>query len=164
MVVPVPVLALQVPVRGAATRGLGVGWTIVLAALVGSAALIATVLLLERVQRRRRAEQIDDEYRTRLLMEDLCPDGWKAQITVFGRHAPRPEDAPSVDGTLVALEWSEYAQTGDGEASVTVVRRIWERSIGAAQARMIAERRLDLVLEDAERRVLGGEPPEPQAP
>jgi hypothetical protein len=91
-------------------------------------------------------------------MEELCPGGWKAQITVYGLHAPRPEDAPRIPGPLVALEWSEYDEN-DPAGRVAVVRRVWERSIAAAQARMVAERRLDLTLEEAEQRFFEDDDP-----
>jgi len=80
-------------------------------------------------------------------MGELCPHGWKAQVTIYGWGAPVPADAPVSRVPLVELEWSQYdEQTGQ----VAVARRVWAPSIPEALEVMVEDRRTDLSLEQIE--------------
>lgn len=121
---------------------------IVLATAV--AAGVVTMWLLRRVAprtrawitRRRRARMdAGAEQRARALMGELCPHGWRAEITIGGSLGQRGR-------TGVALEWTEFAGS-DGRAAV--VRRVSAPSIAEALDAMVADRRTDEALEQIER-------------
>jgi hypothetical protein len=148
--VGVLLLALQTPPKVAPSGGLGVGLEIVGAVVVGCAILTATILLLGRHARSR---VVDEEAVARGAMDELCPHGWRAQITVYATGGPLPEDAPPAEGPLVSVDWAEYARAADGGLRVAVMRRAWGHSISGALRQMVADRRLDRTLEEIERRV-----------
>ena len=100
-----------------------------------------------RARRRRIAAAVGVELRARALMSELCPYGWRAQITLFagqeqGEHGD-PVRAP------VALDWFELRHGGGHPA---VMRRVWAQSVGEALEAMVADRRTDEALEAIELR------------
>ncbi|MHB8695493.1 MAG: hypothetical protein ACYDHH_30085 [Solirubrobacteraceae bacterium] len=106
-----------------------------------------------RIQGRRRARRVlqaaaHSETRARALMSELCPHGWRAQITLFGPGDELPADAPDGDRSRVALDWAELE---DEARHVAVVRRVWAQSISDALESMVADRRTDETLEQIER-------------
>jgi hypothetical protein len=108
-------------------------------------ALGGVILYLRRDNRRSRP--VADEWAALAVMGELCPSGWKAQVTIYGWGAPVPADAPPSRAPLVELEWSQYdEQTGQ----VAVVRRVWAPSIAEALQVMVEDRRTDLSLEQIE--------------
>ncbi len=122
---------------------------IVIAALALIA--LATALLLRR--RRRRALAVADQWGALAVMGELCPDGWQAQITLYGWGAPVPSDAPPSRAPLIELEWKQFEEdTG----RVAVARRAWAETIPEALAAMVEDRRTDLTLEQIEKSA-GGE-------
>jgi hypothetical protein len=124
------------------------GSALALLALVPVAGLLWWV---DRYRGRRRPRRpADREWRARALMSELCPHGWTAEIAVYGWGAPPPEDAPPSPVPLVSLTWSEYEDDGAGGARKVVARRLWARSVADALEAMIADRRLDLELEQIE--------------
>ena len=133
----------------AAGRALAVAAQLELAA-VGAVLLVLAVLLLVReVRHWRRAEPPDaDEVRARAVMGELCPNGWQAQITLYGSSASAPPDAPRFEGGLVAIDWSELP-AGDDEPPAP--RRVWAPTIADALGAMVEDRRTDEVLERIER-------------
>lgn len=115
-------------------------------------ALLAVVLHLRRSQGRGRP--VRDEWAALAVMGELCPHGWKAQVTIYGWGAPVPADAPASRVPLVELEWSQYdEQTGQ----VAVARRVWAPSIAEALQVMVEDRRTDLSLEQIEQEAAEGE-------
>ena len=86
---------------------------------------------------RRRRSSATAERRARSMMSELCPHGWRAQITVGG-HGPR----------TVALEWAELSSR-NGEPIVS--RRVWGETIEDALDAMVSDRRTDATLERIER-------------
>jgi len=87
-------------------------------------------------------------------MGELCPDGWQAQITLYGWGAPVPAEAPPSRVPLVELEWKQF----DGESgAVVVARRVWAPTVGEALQKMVEDRRTDLTLEQIERAAADGE-------
>ncbi len=115
-----------------------IGWRL---ADVGASRIRAGV-----IGRRRLRAAATAEVRTRALMSELCPHGWRAQITLFGPGDELPGGAPATH--RVALDWAELQ---DRRRGVAVVRRVWASSIGEALEAMVADRRTDETLEQIER-------------
>src|ERR1700687_4807407 len=106
-------------------------WLETLAILLAIAVMtVACVLIFRYLRRRdRQPKHVTDQWQTLAVMGELCPDGWQAQITVYGDGAPVPLDAPPARAPLVELEWQQF----DGEHQhVTASRRAWARTIGGA--------------------------------
>jgi hypothetical protein len=125
-------------------------------ALVAVILLKLTVIWLPKLcrllgARRRRTRRMraaaTAEARARSLMSELCPHGWRAQITLFGPGDEMPPDAPGGNRALVALDWAELEEE---RGRVAVVRRVWAPTIGDALEAMIADRRTDETLEQIE--------------
>ncbi len=135
--------------------GLGVSAEILGATVLACGLLTATVLLLSRYRRRRDA-MILRERQARSQMQELCPDGWAARIILYGDGAPLPDDAPG--GRNVCVEWTEYESDSSGHTEVAVARRMWARTITGALRGMLADRQLDVELEQIEKRVLEDAP------
>ncbi len=119
---------------------------VVIATSLALALLLAGVFVYLR-RHHRRARPVTDEWAALAVMGELCPSGWKAQVTIYGWGAPVPPDAPPSRTPLVELEWSQYdEQTGQ----VAVARRVWAPSIADALQVMVDDRRTDLSLEQIE--------------
>ena len=101
-----------------------------------------------RRERRRRLAAADVERRTRALMSELCPHGWRAQITLFGPGDDLPPEAGRPESARVALDWAELE---DESGRAAVVRRVWAPTIAEALEAMLADRRTDETLEQIER-------------
>jgi hypothetical protein len=102
-----------------------------------------------RGERRRLRAAANAELRARAMMSELCPDGWRAQITLFADADPddhRPL-TPGGGRARVALDWTEL---GDGRRPA-VMRRVWAGSVSEALEAMVADRRTDETLEQIER-------------
>lgn len=150
MISALHILALQ-NAQQQSGGGLGVSIEIVGATVLACALLTATVLLLGRYRRHKDA-MILRERQARSQMQELCPDGWAARIVLYGDGAPLPDDAPG--GRNVCVEWTEYESDSSGHTQVAVARRMWARTITGALRGMLADRQLDVELEEIERRVL----------
>jgi hypothetical protein len=136
------------------------GVLIVAAVLMAVACAALLVLVLVQVVPRVRStlagrrrgwaytrEAIMVEARARSMMSELCPHGWRAQITLFGPGDELPPDAPDDDRALVALDWAELERERRG---VAVVRRVWAPTIAEALEAMVADRGTDEALEQIE--------------
>jgi len=108
-----------------------------------------SALRRRRHERRRRLAAANIERRTRALMSELCPQGWRAQITLFGPGDDVPTDLPGGRPALVALDWAELED--EKSRRVAVVRRVWAPTIGEALEAMVADRCTDEALEQIER-------------
>jgi hypothetical protein len=100
-----------------------------------------------RGRRQRLRAAASAELRARALMSELCPHGWRAQITMF---AGADEDLPVGAGgapATVALDWTELQ---DDSGRPAVMRRVWAPTIGEALEAMVADRRTDETLERIE--------------
>jgi hypothetical protein len=118
-------------------------------------ALVITLLALGVAQiatylRRRyaRPKPVSDEWQALAVMGELCPDGWQAQMTLYGWGAPVPDDAPPSRVPLVELEWKQFDEE---PGRVAVERRVWAPTIGEALQTMVDDRRTDITLEQIER-------------
>lgn len=118
-----------------------------------------------RIARRRQAAAAATaELRARVLMDELCPHGWRARVTMFGSPRDLPADAPG-QRFRVALDWSELGP--DGSRPV-LARRVWATSIIGALDAMVADRRTDETLQQIEQGALADgavwpDPPDPPA-
>lgn len=100
-----------------------------------------------RRRRRRIRAAATAERRARAMMSELCPHGWRAQITVYEGAATAPGGDSIRDA--VALDWYELTARGDEPA---VMRRVWAPTIGEALEAMVCDRRTDETLEQIELR------------
>ena len=98
------------------------------------------------------------EPRARALMGELCPHGWRAQITLVGSDGAQVLDLPGGGGPLIALDWA--ALEADGRRTA-VVRRVWGATIAEALDAMVADRRTDETLEQIEQRAFADGAPWP---
>ncbi|HME03149.1 MAG TPA: hypothetical protein VKG38_08985 [Solirubrobacteraceae bacterium] len=122
-------------------------------AIVAMVALSVPIGLLLR-RRHRPPKSVADQWQALAVMGELCPDGWQAQITLYGWGAPVPADAPPSRVPLVELEWKQF----DGESgAVVVARRVWAPTVGEALQKMVEDRNTDLTLEQIERAAADGE-------
>ena len=104
-----------------------------------------------RRRRRRRDAAIRAEARARALMGELCPHGWRAQITLFADDDPDDHRPLTRDGrrARVALDWTELS---DASGRPAVMRRVWATTVAEALEAMVADRRTDEALEQIELR------------
>jgi hypothetical protein len=96
-----------------------------------------------RARRRRLQAAAGAEMRARTMMSELCPHGWRAQITILAgdeEHGRRGRGG-------VALDWTELQ---DESGTPAVMRRVWAPTIGEALEAMVADRRTDETLEQIE--------------
>jgi hypothetical protein len=122
---------------------------ILLASAAMAVALVAICIYLRR--RYRRPRPVADQWQALAVMGELCPDGWQAQITLYGWGAPVPADAPPSRAPLIELEWKQF---DEGLERVAVARRVWAPTIGEALQTMVEDRQTDFTLEQIERSVL----------
>ncbi len=101
------------------------------------------VLRSWRGRRRRLQAAAGAEMRARAMMSELCPHGWRAQITILAGE----EDTDGGGRGGVALDWAEL-QGQSGRPAV--MRRVWAPTIGEALEAMVADRRTDETLERIE--------------
>jgi hypothetical protein len=98
-------------------------------------------------ERRRIRVAATAELRARALMSELCPHGWRAQITLFREADAQLRTARGGERDRVALDWSELE---DESGAAAVMRRVWAPTIGEALDAMVADRRTDETLEQIE--------------
>jgi hypothetical protein len=134
--------------------------TVGLIALVVLVPVIAAILIVlcvgwtRALLRRRRASEArlraaaTLEAGARARMSELCPHGWRAQLTLFGADDELGAGAPRSAAARVALDWAEF---DDADGHVAIVRRVWAPTIGEALEAMVADRRTDETLERIER-------------
>jgi hypothetical protein len=124
------------------------GYETLFVALVIAVLAVAGVLIARHLRRRdRRPRAVTDQWQALAVMGELCPDGWQAQITLYGWGAPMPADAPPARVPLVELEWKQFEEES---GRVVVARRVWAPTIGEALQTMVEDRRTDVTLEQIE--------------
>jgi hypothetical protein len=84
-------------------------------------------------------------------MDELCPHGWRAQITLFGVFDEPPDGKADGQRDWVRLDWAAFE---DASSRVEIVRRVWAPTIGEALDAMVADRRTDETLEHIEQAAL----------
>ena len=122
--------------------------TLVIGLLVAAMTLACVFIFIHLRRRQRRPKPVNDQWQALAVMGELCPDGWQAQITVYGWGAPVPADAPPARVPLVELEWKQFEEES---GRIAVARRAWAPTIGEALQTMVQDRRTDLTLEQIER-------------
>jgi hypothetical protein len=100
-----------------------------------------------RGKRRRARAAANAELRARALMSELCPHGWRAQLTLFEIGDEELRAAPNGALNRVALDWMELEPESGRPA---VMRRVWAPTINEALDAMVADRRTDETLEQIE--------------
>ncbi len=145
---PSPSPSTAVPEWLAFSIGLGIGLL-----------LLAAMVLVDRRRKRRGPSA---ETRAWSAMDRLCREGWTAQLTLYGGHAKLPDDAPTVEGVRVRVDWAELSRGEYSDREVAVARRFWSRSVAAALAEMVRDRNVDHQLEEIERSYAGREHPDPE--
>ncbi len=121
-------------------------------ATLGRAVPRARRALRSRIARGRRVRRaVNAELRARALMDELCPHGWGAQITLFRASEEQSGDTPDRQRDWVALDWTAFE---DESSRTSVVRRVWAPTISEALDAMVADRRTDETLRDVEQDAL----------
>jgi hypothetical protein len=148
------VLALLVQFGARPHAGSLVGPLLLIGVCVAVAGLLFPVVRLAVSQARaklggwrRVGSEIGAERRARTMMSELCPHGWRAELTLYEGRAVTESGDPV--RAPVALDWHEL-RSGGGEPAV--VRRVWGSSIVEALEAMVADRRTDVALEQIELR------------
>jgi hypothetical protein len=136
---------------------------LILAGLVGGVLLATLVQVVprarravrSRIARRRRLQAAANaELRARAMMDELCPLGWQAQITLLAASEQLEGETPETPGPKrdwVALDWTAFE---DETGRASVVRRVWAPTISAALVAMVADRRTDETLQRIEQDAL----------
>lgn len=84
-------------------------------------------------------------------MDELCPHGWQAQITLLGRSDEELPDLPYGRRDRVVLDWTAFEADRSRDP---VIRRVVAPTINEALEAMIAGRRTDETLERIEQTAL----------
>jgi len=121
--------------------------TVVIGLIVAAMIALGTVLVLYLRRRQQPPKPVADQWQALAVMGELCPQGWQAQITLYGWGAPVPDDAPPSRAPLVELEWKQF---DDEHGRIAVARRVWAPTIERALQMMVDDRRTDLTLEQIE--------------
>jgi hypothetical protein len=108
--------------------------------------LIGGLILIWQRRRRQRPRRVTDYWSTLVVMGELCPHGWQAEITFHGAGAPIL-DQDLTPSSPVAVEWKLYEKESK---RVAVERRVSAETIDKALQRMVDDRRLDVALEEIE--------------
>jgi hypothetical protein len=120
---------------------------LVVALVIAALAAVAIGIYMYLRRHPRKPKPVRDQWQALVMMGELCPHGWDAQIKLYGWGAPVPADAPPARVPLVELEWKQYDEE---PGRVAVARRVWARTIPEALQIMIDDRRTDLTLEEIE--------------
>ena len=112
--------------------------------LIAVLAVACAAILRQLSKQPSRTEPVRDEWGAWAAMGDLCPQGWRAQITLYGWGAPLPDDAPPSRVPPVELEWQRYDEEG---RQVGPTRHMWARSIPQVLQLMVDDRNAEEVLE-----------------
>ena len=127
--------------------------TTVIGAVIAVMAVLTALSAVYLRRRARRPKPVGDQWQALAAMGELCPDGWQADITLYGWGAPIPDDAPDARVPPVGLEWTQFE---DESGRVAVTRRLWAPTIADALQTMVEDRQTDLTLEQIERAAAEG--------
>jgi hypothetical protein len=97
--------------------------------------------------RRRLLAAANSESSARAMMDELCPDGWHAEIVLFSSASELPLQAPNPERTRVQLDWKELNDSAE-------LRRIWARDLKSALEAMVADRITEETLQRIEQQAL----------
>ncbi len=122
--------------------------TLVICLAIAAMAAAGVLIGMSLRRRQRRPKPVSDQWQALAVMGELCPEGWQAEITLYGGGAPIPADAPLAHVPPVELEWKQYEEE---PGRIAVSRRLWAPTIAAALQTMVEDRQTDLTLEQIER-------------
>jgi hypothetical protein len=124
--------------------------TLVIVLLIAAMTATCVGIALYLRRRQRRSRRVADQWQALAVMRELCPDGWRARLTVYGADAPLPAEAPASRLPPVGLEWTQF----EGERGrIAVERSLWAPTIGEALQAMVEDRQTDIILEQIEQAV-----------
>jgi hypothetical protein len=121
--------------------------------LILGLALIGGLILIGQRRRRQRPRGVTDHWSTLIVMGELCPHGWQAEITFHGSGSTIPDEDPPSRSSPVEVEWKLYE---DESKRVALERRLSAETIADALHRMVDDRRLDVALEEIEQAAARG--------
>jgi hypothetical protein len=127
--------------------------TLLIGAVIAVMAVLTALSAMYLRRRARRPKPVGDQWQALAVMGELCPDGWQADITLYGWGAPIPDDAPDARVPPVELEWKQFEEE---PLRVAVARRLWAPTIAEALQTMVEDRQTDLTLEQIERAAAEG--------
>jgi hypothetical protein len=137
-------------VQGGGSHPQGAHDTRLVVMLIVAMAVASALIFVHLRRRNRGAEPVTDQWKALAVMGELCPHGWKVQITLYGWGAPVPEDAPSWRVPLVEVEWKQFEEDSE---HIAVTRRVWAPTIEQALQTMVEDRRTEVTLEQIEKTV-----------
>jgi hypothetical protein len=129
----------------------GLGGALILAVLGKVIPRVQRATRLRISRRRRLYLTANAERRARAMMDELCPYGWRAQITLITASEEPRGDRPDGQRDRVALDWTAFV---DESKRVAAVRRVWAPTISEALDAMVADRRTDETLQNIEQAAL----------
>ena len=129
----------------------GCSGALVLAVLGPVAPRVRRALVSRIARRRRMRAAANAELRARAMMDELCPHGWQAQMTLFRTSEGPSGETPEGHRDSVALDWTAFEDERSGPG---VVRRVWARTISEALDAMVADRHTDETLRHVEQDAL----------
>jgi hypothetical protein len=123
------------------------GETLLIALAIAAMTVLLAAIAMYLRRRYRQPKGVSDQWQALAVMGELCPHGWKAQITLYGWGAPVPDDAPASRAPLIELEWQQFEEES---GRIAVARRVWAPTIEEALQMMVRDRQTDLSLEQIE--------------
>jgi len=87
------------------------------------------------------------ESSARAMMDELCSDGWHAEIVLYSSANELPLGTPDPERTRVQLDWKELNDSAE-------LRRIWARDLRSALEAMVADRITEETLQRIEQQAL----------
>jgi hypothetical protein len=132
--------------------GFAVGGLLLLALLERAVPRARAAVKSRRNRRRDLRAAAGSETRCRAQMDELCPDGWQAQITVFSSARDLPSEAPNPERNRVALDWAPLSPGAFPEPMHE--RRVWAETVRLALEAMVADRMTDEMMQQIERQAM----------
>jgi len=124
--------------------------TFVIVPLIAVLAIACAFAFRHLRRRDRRPRRVADQWQAFAAMDELCPQGWQAQITL--RASKESVDGGGPGAPPVELEWRQFDEQG---RRVLVARRVSASAIAEALQRMVEDRETGIALEQAERAATG---------
>ncbi len=122
--------------------------TLVIVLLIAAMTATCVVIAWYLRRRQRRSRPVAaDQWQALAVMRELCPDGWRARLTVYGADAPLPPEAPVSRVPPVGLEWTQFEGR---RGRIAVERHLWAPTIDHALQAMVEDRQTDIILEQIE--------------
>lgn len=122
--------------------------------LIVALAAIGGAIIAWQLRHKRPPARVTDQWSALAVMGELCPHGWRAEVTLHGREVPPPAAPPVRSAPPVAVRWELFE---DGSDRVAATRWVSASTIDEALQAMVDDRRLDVTLEQIEQSASGGD-------